>query len=181
MDHNMEKSKLNKSVPATQSIKADNTRFFIGLGVAAMAFAVILFLMAHAVWLAGSTPEVTLGATAKKMPNNDPGNVRIERLSQQYWTNAAGIPELEIKGIIRNSGTMGVRSADLDCRFRTSAGEDTSLQIPLIIPVNLDDENGGPLKPLSSREFAVRIGNFPDNLEPAVLETEVTHTGFLAF
>lgn len=148
--------------------------------MAIVSLAVTLFLMADAVRLPGSQSAVRrTGGAAQRLDGKNPQNVRVERLTQRYRTNAAGIPELEIRGIIRNTGSARVRSADLKCRLRTMTGEETFIEIPIIIPTNLNDLDGGPLNPFSSRKFGVRIGNFPNRFRPEVLGMELVNVSFL--
>jgi hypothetical protein len=151
-------------------------RIVIGGLVAAAAFALVLFLMARAVRFSSSSLDD--GNTGNKPKQGAPQSVHVERLAAQYLTNAAGIPELLVNGCIRNSSGSAVATADLKCRFRTNSGEETFLEIPLVIPTRLDDLRAGPLDPFSSREFSARVGDFPSDIEPQILDAELVHVSF---
>jgi hypothetical protein len=42
----------------------------------------------------------------------------------------------------------------------------------------LEDMDGGPLQPRSTRTFGVRFGRFPDDLDPSPLGLEVANVRF---
>jgi len=49
------------------------------------------------------------------------------------------------------------------------------MDLPLVVNTRIDDVGDGPLKPFSVRNFRVRIGEFPDELAPEILQVEVVN------
>jgi hypothetical protein len=158
----------------------ERTKPFIAVVIAVAAFATAMLLMLLAVGRrpAAVTPNSGTGS-GNVAPAEHAREVSIESYVQNVRANAAGARELEIKGYVKNAGKMAVNSADLKCYFRTHSGGEASLEIPLVIDSRLDDLDGGPLMPLSGREFHVRAGEFPDGLEPEMLRLEVVNVSVL--
>jgi hypothetical protein len=161
-----------------EAVETARRQILTGVVAATAAFIVVLLLITHAV--RSSAPAVDIESAAEKQAHIA-RPVRIEQLIQQHWTNAAGIPELGMTGIIRNTGPSEIRSADMRCRFRDYRGENTFLEIPIISPTQLNDLDAGPLEAFSARTFEVRIAHFPAVLQPEILGTELVNVKFSAF
>ncbi len=159
----------------------ETTRPFMAVVIAAVAFATVMFLMLLAV---GRRPAAVTSNSGTESGNVAPADyaqeISIESHVENVRANVAGGRELEIKGYVKNEGKMAVSSADLKCYFRTHSGGEASLEIPLVVDSRLDDLDGGPLMPLSGREFHVRAGEFPDSFEPEVLRLEVVNVDVLS-
>jgi hypothetical protein len=160
------------------AVETARRQIFTGVLAATAAFILVLLLITRAV--RSSAPAADIESTEKKQIHTAQP-VRIEQLVQQYWTNAAGVPELGMTGIIRNTGPSGIRSADMRCRFRDYQGEETFLEIPIISPTQLNDLDAGPLDAFSARTFEVRIADFPAVLQPEILGTELVNVKLSAF
>lgn len=159
----------------------ETTKPFVAIVIAAAAFAIVMLLMLLAV---GRRPAAVIPnsgmASGDVPPAKYARKLSIESHVHNVRANPAGGRELEIEGYVKNAGNMAVSSADLKCYFRTDSGGEASLEVPLIIDSRLDDLNGGPLMPLSGREFHVRVGEFPDNLEPQMSRLEVVNVSVLS-
>lgn len=170
--------RARKQVEQFEAVETARRRIFTGVLAATAAFVLVLLLITHAV--RSSVPGDDVEAAKKKQPLAA-RPIRIEQVVQQYWTNAAGVPELGMTGIIRNTGPSGIRSADMRCRFRDSNGEETFLEIPIISPTQLNDLDAGPLDAFSARMFKARIADFPSALQPEILDTELVNVKYSAF
>lgn len=162
----------------SEAAPPERTKPFVAIVIAAAALATVMFLMLLAV---GRRPAANSDReSGDAAPAEYAREVSIESYVQNVRSNVAGGHELEIEGYVRNGGKMVVNSADLKCYFRTHSGGEVSLEIPLVIDSRLDDLGGEPLMPLSGREFHVRVGEFPDDLEPEILRLEVVNASVLS-
>ncbi len=130
-------------------------------------------------------PPAVVEAVATETGNASPEvyavrNIMIEGLERDLRTGATGTRELEIKGHIKNTGNKTVGSAALRCYFKTYSDAETFLDVPLIMATRLEDMDCGPLRPLSGRQFDVRFGIFPDNLQSEIERYELVNVTFLA-
>ncbi|MBI5115999.1 hypothetical protein HZA56_05955 [Candidatus Poribacteria bacterium] len=156
---------------------------FLVIIVAAVAFIIVMSLMLLAVRRSPSEVAGNLVAQSEEPPEEEEqanvANVVAEDLLPSLRTTATGIRELEIRGYVNNRGKLAVRSADLRCYFRTRSGGEASFDFPLIVDSRLEEVGGGPLMPLTRKEFGVRMGEFPDTVEPEIIRTETTNVRFL--
>lgn len=152
----------------------DGKQSLVAIAVGAGVFAAVMFLILLAVRQA--PPPVDANSHPQSgdiSPADYAQYIVVENCVANLRTNALGARELEIKGYVKNSGARTVRSAALRSHFRTVSGGETSLEFPLVIHTRLDDMGGGPLMPMSGREFGVRAGKFPEGLEPEISRLEV--------
>jgi hypothetical protein len=156
------------SIPGKQS--------FVGILVAAAVLITVMLLMLLAV--RHSRPTVSANSDARPYESESVSprlygrHMVIDHFAAELRTSVAGTRGLAIRGYVRNTGKLAVGSADLKCVFRTKTGTETSIELPLIIDSKLDEVSDGPLMPLSGREFGLRIGEFPLDLEPEIVRME---------
>ncbi len=158
-----------------------NRQMLVAAAVAMVSFVAVLLHLTYVARSSAPTNSSRVDDVAVKSRMNNPQLIRIEWLTQRYRKNAAGVAELEVKGLLRNFGGSPVTGADLKCRFKTTSGEETFLEIPVIIATQLDDLDGGRLNAYSSREFGARIGDFPEGLQPEILDWELVNVVFPKF
>jgi hypothetical protein len=169
----------NRSAEPGNSPPASN-QAFVGVLVAAAMLAAVMLLMVLAVGrpqIEPTRPSMERPSRATT-PDAYAASVRIERFSSAHRTIAGGIREVSIDGIVKNAGDKEVASADLRCHFQTHSGEERHLELPLVVDSMLEDMDGGPLQPRSTRTFGVRFGRFPDDLDPSPLGLEVANVRF---
>ena len=150
---------------------------FVGAVVAAAVLVIVMILMLLAVWQSrpatvGKSNALSYNRSERGSSQHYQSHIVIERFESDLRTNVAGTRGLQIKGYVKNTGELAVHSADLKCYFRTKAGAETSIELPLVIDSALDEVSDGPLMPSSGREFGLRIGEFPYDLEPEILQME---------
>lgn len=115
-------------------------------------------------------------------PVSHPKNIAPEAYKRYILVNnyaaregpgAPGAREILIEGYVENAGALTVASADLRCFFPIHSGGQRAIDLPLVVDTRLDEVGDGPLAPYSTRDFSVRIGEFPDGLAPEILRVEV--------
>ena len=177
MQEKNEGAESSEGTAPMEAVSPFGRQSFVGIIVAAAVLMAVMVLMLLAV--RQSRPAVIANSDARSYERSDgvspqhyARHIVIERFVADICTSMAGTRGLEIKGHIRNTGKLAVDYADLKCYFRTKAGSETSIELPLIIDSKLDAISDGPLMPLSRRAFGLRIGEFPDDLEPEILRME---------
>jgi hypothetical protein len=99
----------------------------------------------------------------------------VERCEVEVEKGLDGPGGLTIRGHIRNNGPTVIVAADLRCLFPSHAGGESHIDFPLIADTRLEQLGAGPLMASSGRDFAVRVGKFPDDLSPNLLRVEVVN------
>lgn len=165
----------------SEAASAARRRLVVGTAVATVAFVFVMILMFLAV---RRTPSIMLESIEGESPDslaepNAGRTIRVENLDEDLRTGPRGTRELEIKGNIKNTEDKAVGNADLRCYFKSDSDTGTFLDIPLIVAARLDDLDYGPHRPFSDRDFDVRYGDFPDNLEPDIVRFELVNVTFL--
>ncbi|RJP23542.1 MAG: hypothetical protein C4520_06200 [Candidatus Abyssobacteria bacterium SURF_5] len=176
----MQETESGQERQEQEGLRTTQNGFVIGVVAATGALAVVLFLMAHAVRqsVPARAPQWSAAAGDKRGGQTF---LTIERLNDRFLTNAAGIAELEITGVVRNSGPSAVETADLKCHFKTREGREACMEIPLIVDSRLDGFEARPLDPFSTRRFSARVADFPDALEPELFHAELVNIGLSSF
>ena len=151
-------------------------QLFVAIAVGAVVLTSVMFLMVLAVMQA---PPSVIGDSSFQPADASPADyarhIAVEESVLQVVTGARGDRELEITGRVRNTGSSAVKAADINCRCITVSGGEALFKLPLIVDTRLDEVGDGWLMPLSSREFNLRIGRFPKNIEPEASRIEVTN------
>lgn len=136
----------------------------------------VMLLMLLAVRRASPAGRASSPSQSEYSRGGQAPGVVVERVVHSVRT-IAGHRELAVEGYVENRGRKPVTSAELRCHFRTHAGKETFLEVPLIVESRLDELEGEPLMAHSSRKFRVRVGDFPDVLQPSVVSVEVVNIG----
>jgi len=170
--------------PARAEASSDpGKQTFVAVLVASAVLIVVMLLMLLAV--RHSRPRVVADSNARPYEpdgvslQRDGRHMVIDHFAAELRTSVAGTRGLAIRGYVRNTGKLPVGSADLKCFFRAKTGAETSIELPLIIDSRLDEVSDGPLMPFSGREFGLRIGEFPLDLEPEIVRTEPVNVRLL--
>ncbi len=144
--------------------------------VGSAAFVVVMLLMLMAVLRAppGDFAE-RRSSDANIPPEVYRQHILVDEYDAEAKTNALGMRELVIRGHVKNTGAMIVERADLRCHFPARRGGETSMDFPLVVDTRLDEVGAGPLGPFSARGFRVRLGEFPEELAPKILRTEIVN------
>ena len=148
----------------------------LAIAVGSAVFAIVILLMLAAVLRSPAADIVEPEPRTEDLSPEAYGRyLTVDDCVAQARINAIGASELMISGHVKNTGAMTVERADLRCHFPTHFGGETSMDLPLVVNTRIDDVGDGPLKPFSVRDFRVRIGEFPDELAPEILQVEVVN------
>jgi len=172
-----EGAETDESAPHMEAPSPAAKQPFVGILVAAAVLITVMVLMLLAVRQSASvggrdSRTQPLGRSEGVSPGHYARHIVVERFVIDLRTSVAGTRGLEIRGYVRNTGRLPVSSADLKCFFRTKTGSETAIELPLVIDSALEEVSEGPLMPLSRREFGLRIGEFPYDLEPEIMRME---------
>ncbi len=143
------------------------------------AFAVVMCVMLIA---ARQSPSEVGGVSVPPSADSDretQPSIVVDDVLPSLRTLVTGVRELEIRGYVRNDGKQAVKSADLRCHFQTYSGAEKIYELPLVVDSHLDEVGDGPLMSMERREFGVRIGEFPDTVDPEITKIEVINARFL--
>jgi hypothetical protein len=146
----------------------------IAAGAAALTIVMLLMLSAAR---RGSLPDAIEPVSTSKdiAPKAYERYVVVDRCAMRDGSGAAGAHEVIIEGSVANTGALTVAAADLRCFFPTHSGGQTSMDLPLVVDTKLEDVGAGALGPYSTRDFSVRVGEFPGALLPEILRVEVVN------
>lgn len=152
-------------------------RALVAAAVGAVALTAVMLLMLLAA--RRSPPPVVVEASGSDDGNVSPHSyaryIEVDHFGVRAQTNALGSRELLVRGHVRNGGPRAVVAADLRCHFPAHSGGRVHFDFPLVVDSRLDDLGEGPLPPMSGRDFAVRMGEFPDELAPEIPRIEVVN------
>jgi len=156
--------------------QAVGRQLFVAIAVGVVVFSTVMLLMVLAVMKAPPSviSDMDFQPTATSLAGYAPHIVVEESLSRVI-TTARGDRELELVGYVRNTGNSPVRAANIRCCFRTVSGGEAIFELPLVVDTRVNAVGSGWLMPLSGREFRVRIGRFPERIEPEPSYIEVTN------
>lgn len=146
------------------------------VAVGAIALATIMLLILFAQWR--TSAQLVENGKERGRHVSARSYVRYIKVDSPTVTAEPGMlasRELVIKGTARNTGFRTVAAADLRCYFRAYSGGRRYFDFPLVCDTRLDDVGDGPLRPMTDRDFAVRMGAFPDNLSPELMKFEVVN------
>jgi hypothetical protein len=152
-------------------------RTLIAVAVGAIALATVMTLMLVTAWLAPAQQgETAYAGGRRESPAAYADRIRVEKYSAKVQKNSLGSNALSINGYVTNSGARTVAAADLRCYFVAdddARSAQAYYDFPLVIETSLDDLGDGPLRPMSGRKFAVRMGDFPGGSFPSISRVEV--------
>ena len=164
---------------ASQDAKAAQAfgrQLFVAIGVGAFVLATVMLLMVLAV--INAPPSVVSKANVQSADTSLAGYadyVVVEESLSRVITTASGERELELIGYVKNTGNSPVKAANIQCFFKATSGGKAIFELPLVVDTRVDAVGNGWLMPFSGREFGVRIGRFPEGIEPEPLYIEVTN------
>ena len=143
------------------------------IGAAALSVAMLLILLAA--WQAPSPVLTGTDPNGKKNTSEqaDTRSLTIDYYAARAKTGALGSRELIVEGYMTNAGSLAVEAADLRCHFATNSGDQAHFDFPLVVDSHLDNLGDGPLSPMTGRNFAVRMGEFPDGIASDIMRVEV--------
>jgi hypothetical protein len=156
--------------------QAVGRQLFAAIAVGVVAFTIVMLLMVLAV--AQAPPPVVSDAEFQSTETSLVGyahHIVVEESISRVITTARGDRELELTGHVKNTGNSAVKAANIRCCFRTASGGEAIFELPLVVDTRVDAVGSGWLMPLSGREFSVRIGRFPERIEPEPSDIEVTN------
>jgi hypothetical protein len=147
--------------------------------IAAVAAALSLVIVVALITLAATKESSSARGLGAQGRETSPGAyiayLIVERCEAEVEKGLDGPGGLTIRGHIRNNGPTAVVAADLRCFFPSHSGGESHIDFPLIADTRLEQLGAGPLMAASGRDFAVRVGKFPDDLSPSLLRAGVVN------
>ncbi len=151
-------------------------QMMVAIAAGAATLTIVMLLMLSAA-RRGSLPDAIEPVSTSKdiAPKAYERYLVVDRYAVRDGSGAAGAHEVIIEGSVANTGALAVVAADLRCFFPTHSGGQTSMDLPLVVDTRLEDVGAGALAPYSTRDFSVRVGEFPDALLAEMLRVEVVN------